>query len=257
MFAFFRSRTVVLSLSVLAFHSLSVACSGKEPAPVVEGTGGTSTSGTGGVPSQSGGALSAGGSTSLPSCIGYEDGFLPRVHAPVCSNCHGAEENLPDFGVAATAKRSCANIGELVRRGVMPPDGSGYALGPEQRTLVADWVALACPQTAAEAAGQCGEAPPPEPGAGGNPATGGTTSVNGTVTIDRAEWDPDKQELRVEGTVDDAQATLTAEFTGRTESLENERGSFRGEFGNVPVKPPSVKVTASSGASATVAVVAE
>ena len=142
----------------------------------------------------------------------------------------------------------------------MPPDGAGYVLSQEQRTLVADWVALGCPETAADAAGSCSGGPMPgnggNPSTGGAPATGNAPGVTGSVVVDRAEWDPDKEDLRIEGTASDAQATLTAEFTGRTEPVQNDQGRFRATFTGVPVRPPSVTVTASSGASATAAVVA-
>lgn len=237
-------------------------CSGKEPEPVGTASGGSAASTAGGsAAAANGGVPSAGGAggapgTAGPACVSYADGFLPQVHQPVCSNCHGVRDGLPDLGVAATARSECSRIGDLVRRGVMPPDGSGYVLTEGQRSLVADWVALGCPETAAEAAGSCSS--DPLPGNGGTPGeTGGAPAAQGVVAIERADWDPDDEELRIEGTVDDAQATLTAEFTGRTEPVPNDEGRFRAEFTGVPVRPPSVTVRASSGASATAAVIAQ
>jgi len=142
----------------------------------------------------------------------------------------------------------------------MPPDGSGYVLSPDQRTLVANWVALGCPETAAAAAGKCGGAMPGNGGTtstGGAPATGNAPPVTGSVVIDRAEWDPGDESLRIEGTASDAQATLNAEFTGRSEPVANDGGRFREEFTGVLVRPPAVTITASSGATATAAVVAK
>ena len=77
------------------------------------------------------------------------------------------------------------------------------------------------------------------------------------LVIDRAEWDSEKQDLRVEGTCDDTAATLTAEFTGRSEPVTNTQGRFRAQISGVQVRPPAVPVKASSGATATAAVVAK
>jgi mono/diheme cytochrome c family protein len=258
----FRSRFVRAACTAVSFGWLSLSaagCSGTEPG-LAGGDGGAA--GAGGDIVGAGGVPGAGATPPAgePSCVTYADDFGPRVHQPICGNCHGAKAGLPDFGVPAVARSACANIGNVVRRGIMPPDGSGYVLTPEQRTLVADWVALGCPETAAGAMGSCSSTPPAGSGGttstGGAPATGNAPGVNGSVVIDRAQWDPDKAELRIEGTASDAQATLTAEFTDRTETLQNDQGRFREEFTGVPVRPPSVTVTASSGASATAAVLA-
>jgi hypothetical protein len=261
-FGFGGAACTAVLLGWLGF--LAIGCSGTEPGPAdFDGVGGTkgagSTAGTGGNIGDTGGAQGAGSTPAGgPSCATYAD-FAARVHEPVCSNCHGVRDGLPDFGVPAIARARCSTIGDLVRRGVMPPDGSGYVLGPEQRTLVADWVALGCPEIAADAAG-CSGGPMPgnggNTGTGGAPATGNAPGVTGSVAVDRAEWDPDKEDLRIEGTVSDAQSSLTAEFTGRREPVQNDQGRFRATFTGVPVRPPSVTVTASSGASVTAAVIA-
>jgi hypothetical protein len=267
MFAFFISSRAP-SRALFVTSVILSACSGHEPDPVQSGTGGAESGGVGSggdAPvTGSGGAPASGGATSAPAvCENYVDGFRPQVFVPVCSHCHGQQSNIPDLGVASVAIANCSTIGSVISRGVMPPDGSGLTLTAEQRTLIADWVAAGCPETAADAAQVCTAAPAGSggtgAGTGGTPSTGGTatTPPASGLTVDRAEWDADKQSLRIEGTVDDTGATLVAEFTGRTEPLTNDGGRFKSAFDGVVVRPPAVTVTASSGASATAAVVAK
>jgi hypothetical protein len=93
------------------------------------------------------------------------------VHAPVCSGCHTASGSLPRFEPFAAAEQRCGTIGRLVASGAMPPRGS---LSAEQRAVVANWVSLDCPETAADAALLCAGAPDPNPGPAVPPApTGG------------------------------------------------------------------------------------
>jgi hypothetical protein len=244
--------------SLLAF---TVACSGQDPDPKAVGTGGaggTSSPSAGGSTAGTGGASAGGTSANPKTCPSYADGFLPLVHQPICSNCHGQQKGIPDWAQPSVAIAECSTIGNMVANGLMPPDGSGYALTAAQRTLVADWVAIDCPETAAEAASVCTPSAgntgtggvPTDPGTGGQPA-----GVTGTVAIDRAEWDSDKLVLRLEGTASDATATLSVEFAGRTETVQNDQGRFRAEFSGVTVRPPNVTVRASSGATATAATV--
>jgi hypothetical protein len=90
-------------------------------------------------------------------CASYETGFLPLVLRPVCSSCHTATGSLPRFEPFASAEQRCASIGRVVASGQMPPRGG---LSAEQRAVVASWVSLDCPETAAEAAQRCAQAPP-------------------------------------------------------------------------------------------------
>ena len=66
---------------------------------------------------------------------------------PVCSKCHDGNGRLPDWSVYSQAQSSCASIGSKVASGSMPPPGSGYSLSTAQRSLVASWVMLGCPET--------------------------------------------------------------------------------------------------------------
>jgi len=105
------------------------------------------------------------------ACASYDTGFLPLVHDPVCSGCHAGGGNLPRFEPFAQAEARCALIGQRVASGQMPPRGG---LSAEQKTVVASWVALDCPETAADAAALCATAPAsPPPGATPAPAAGG------------------------------------------------------------------------------------
>jgi hypothetical protein len=97
------------------------------------------------------------------------------VHQPVCSGCHTATGGLPRFEPFAQAERRCSLIGQLVASGEMPPRGS---LSAQQKAVVASWVLLDCPETAADAALLC-PAPPANPAPGAtppptNPAPGAT-----------------------------------------------------------------------------------
>jgi hypothetical protein len=241
---------------------------------------------TGGTPANVGGATSSTGGTSsrppssgAPSCPTYDDDFLPKVYTPICSTCHNSTARVPNWGVYATAKASCSLIGSRVASGAMPPRSSS-PLSADQKSLVADWVRLGCPQTMAELPASCFPPPtpptpggaggaPPSTGAGGAPPStgmggaggtapsaggaGGTATTPpavGTVTITRAEWDASKQTLRLEGTSSDTSAMLTAEFGGRSVMLMNQGGRFRVELTGVTTNPSTVTVRSSKGAVA-------
>jgi hypothetical protein len=107
------------------------------------------------------------------ACASYDTGFLPLVHQPVCSGCHTPSGSLPRFEPFAQAERRCALIGQLVASGEMPPRGG---LTAQQKAIVASWVALDCPETAADAALVCTPPANPAPGAtpAPNPAPGAT-----------------------------------------------------------------------------------
>lgn len=100
-------------------------------------------------------------------CASYETGFLPLVHEPVCSRCHTSGRGLPQFEPFAQAERRCAQIGQLVSAGEMPPGGG---LSTEQRAVVESWVSLDCPETAEQAAAVC--APPVTPAPDPTPPAG-------------------------------------------------------------------------------------
>lgn len=89
------------------------------------------------------------------SCPTYEDDFLPRINAPVCSHCHGLQPRLPNWGVYSQASAACTRIGSSVAQGSMPPRGSGLSLSADQQALVAEWVQLGCPETAAALPNSC------------------------------------------------------------------------------------------------------
>jgi hypothetical protein len=141
--------------------------------PLVQGGGGTSVGGSSGASATPIGSPSAGGTGTgvpptgggaggggsvvpgAPNCPTYDGDFLPNVHAPVCSKCHGAQSKLPDWGTYSVAKASCAGIGSRVASGSMPPRNSGLTLTAEQRSLVADWVCLGCPQAESDLPASC------------------------------------------------------------------------------------------------------
>jgi hypothetical protein len=105
---------------------------------------------------------------SVVECPSYDAGFVPLVYDPVCSNCHATRGGLPRFEPFAQAEGSCRQIGQEVASRSMPPNG---ALSAEQLEVVANWVALGCPETQDEAATLCAAEPPggsvtPTPGAG-------------------------------------------------------------------------------------------
>jgi hypothetical protein len=122
--------------------------------------GGTAVSASGGNPGTrpgTGGANTGTGgpSPSAASCPTYQDDFLPQVNAPICSNCHQGNGRLLDWGMYSTASTSCASIGSKVANGSMPPPRSGYSLTSAQRSLVASWVRLGCPQTKSDLPSTC------------------------------------------------------------------------------------------------------
>src|SRR5262249_55089765 len=117
---------------------------GGEP-PVMTGQ----MSNAGGEMSNLAGATSGTASTSThppsggnASCPTYDDDFLPKVYTPICSTCHSATSQVPNWGVYSTAKASCAAIGSRVASATMPPPRSGLSLSADQKSLVADWVRL-------------------------------------------------------------------------------------------------------------------
>jgi hypothetical protein len=107
------------------------------------------------VPPGMGGANAGGQSSSAASCPTYQDDFLPQINAPVCSKCHQGTPRLPDWGSYSTASASCFSIGSKVANGSMPPRGSGYSLTTAQRSLVASWVMLGCPQSKSNLPSSC------------------------------------------------------------------------------------------------------
>ena len=128
---------------------------------VAEGGGGAAAGRTGaGGRARTGGATStstgaAGQSASAMSCPTFADDFVPQVNAPVCSKCHQTMARLADWGVYSVTKANCAAIGSRVASGAMPPPRSGYTLSAAQRSLVASWVRLGCPQTASDLPSTC------------------------------------------------------------------------------------------------------
>jgi hypothetical protein len=116
-------------------------------------------------------AIPANANADPVACASYDTGFLPLVHQPVCSSCHTASGSLPRFEPFASAEPRCALIGREVASSAMPPRGG---LSAEQRAVVASWVSLDCPETAAEAAQLCAPSPAnPTPGATPPPAASG------------------------------------------------------------------------------------
>jgi hypothetical protein len=75
-----------------------------------------------------------------------------------------------------------------------------------------------------------------------------------TLTIDRARYKEDDGELEVRGEVSDPGVSLSVEFGGRVEPLDNDDGEFRDEFSDVEDAPATLTVRASDGSSVTVAV---
>src|SRR5262249_50099326 len=80
------------------------------------------------------GGGAAGAAPTAMACPTYVDDFLPRVHEPICSKCHGSEPKLPDWGVYSQAKAACSTIGSRVASGSMPPRSAG-TLDADQRAL--------------------------------------------------------------------------------------------------------------------------
>lgn len=238
-----------------------------------------------------GAGTTAPGASAAQNCPTYQDDFVPQVYEPVCSKCHdGSNSKAPNWGQYSVASASCGTIGDLVASGAMPPASAKLPLDAAQKALVAAWVGLGCPENASALPASCqpsSQGPGyPEPSAGsggastgtppsgaggastGTPAAGAPSSAGGTGTtsgssstvvlaVTRAEWDADKETLRLEGTVSDVTATLTAEFGGRTEPLANDAGRFRNEFTNVVSDPPTVTVRTGGGAIATSPVTAK
>jgi len=181
----FWPANVVCGLFLLRAHALAlslafvvVGCSGQVQGsgdPSTQETGGaggeTSSGGNtagGGVPGTGGSAVAKGGagarggstsagtgasvgaggqSASTVACPTYQDDFLPQINTPVCGKCHGVMARIADWGVYSQAKASCGTIGSRVASGAMPPRNSGATLTTAQRSLVASWVRLGCPQT--------------------------------------------------------------------------------------------------------------
>jgi hypothetical protein len=83
------------------------------------------------------------------------DDFLLQINAPVCSKCHQGMARVGDWGVYSQAKANCAAIGSRVASGAMPPARSGYTLSAVQRSLVANWVRIGCPQMASDRPSTC------------------------------------------------------------------------------------------------------
>ena len=160
--------TIWLALT-LVFAGCSADMQGQGEEQEGNGAGGQASSSggasAGGRPS-AGGSTSAGGSAktgggaagqsaTAMSCPTYMDDFLPQIHTPVCSKCHQGSGRLGDWGVYSQAKANCATIGARVASGAMPPARSGYTLTSAQRSLVASWVRLGCPQTASDLPSTC------------------------------------------------------------------------------------------------------
>lgn len=118
------------------------------------------------------------GTASTPAssngCPTYEDDFLPKIHTPICSNCHGRDPQLRNWGVYATAASACGRIGSVVAGGSMPPRSSGLSLNATQAALVAEWVSLGCPQSASTVPSSCTSSPSsgsPQPAPSAMPST--------------------------------------------------------------------------------------
>jgi hypothetical protein len=94
---------------------------------------------------------------------------------------------------------------------------------------------------------------PIEPGEDPVPMPPGASGL----VVTKARWDSEDNVLSVEGAVSDLTATLRVDFGGRSENVANDAGRFRGDFVGVVVYPPTVTVTASSGATATSSVEAK
>jgi hypothetical protein len=277
-----RGRGAFLFLGGLLSVLLAAACSAAgdggespslqsdggpaDPSPGAPGAGTPGTPGAG----AAGAGTPGGGGTATP-CPTYVDDFLPSINAPVCSHCHGSDPGLPNWGVYSRASASCALIGSKVAAGTMPPRNSGLSLSAGQRSLVAAWVALGCPNTASDTPASCRPAPAPPTGPTQAPSPNpvpvspsptapaptpptpptGSQPAAERVTITRAEWDSGKASLRLEGNVSNGAATLEASFGGRREALTNSAGRFRAQYGSVNTYPPTVTVTSSGGASVT------
>jgi hypothetical protein len=130
------------------------------------------------------------------ACVSYETGFVPLVYQPVCSNCHATGAGLPRFEPYAQARARCAQIGREVASGDMPPSGG---LSAEQRAVVARWVALSCPETAADAAASCAQ-PGNDPGPVAAPPPAGRT---GDADDDDDDGDGDDDDDRDDDGDDD------------------------------------------------------
>ncbi len=193
------------------------------------------------------GAVPADG-VDLLLCPSYDDGFLPFVVGPVCGNCHGLRPGLPNFEPFASARVNCRAIGAEVASGRMPPRGG---LAVDLGELVRRWVELGCPETPEAAATVCESPAPQDPPAPNEPDPEPPVTQ---ITIDRARYDADDQELEVRGEVSNQEVTLVVEFDGRTESVVNDEGDFRETFTGVASPPAVVSVAASDGASATIRV---
>ena len=124
----------------------------------------------------------------VTACASYETGFLPLIHEPVCSRCHTSGRGLPQFEPFAQAEGRCAQIGRLVAAGEMPPGGG---LSAEQRAIVASWVSLDCPETAADAAAVCAPSGTPAPDPAPTPPAGGGGGDEDDDDDDDGEEDED------------------------------------------------------------------
>lgn len=199
--------------------------------------------GEGGMPPTS--MRDAGGpSGSDVDCPSYVGVFLPIVHKPVCSNCHGVFSDIPDWGRASIAAGNCSLIGEAIQNGDMPPSSSSVMLTSDERSIVLRWVALGCPESDAQARSACNDSVVSD---------GGLANIS----VSLASWDREKGELRIEGEVSDTTVRLTAEFGGRSEILQNDDGRFRAEFTGVNRNPGRVRIVGSDGSSASVVVETE
>jgi hypothetical protein len=125
--------------------------------------GGTGAAASAGAPANGGSntqgtmiTFGTGGQAAMPaSCPTYADDFIPQINTPVCSKCHQGGGRTPDWGNYSQAKANCSTIGSRVASGAMPPARSGYTLTAAQKTLVADWVRLGCPQSKTDLPSSC------------------------------------------------------------------------------------------------------
>jgi hypothetical protein len=150
------------SPALLPLSPTDTAAGSPAPAPAAPATPAAAVT----PPAPAAAAVTPSAAANPAACASYDTGFLPLVHEPVCSGCHTASGRLPKFEPFAQAEGRCALIGQLVASGEMPPRGS---LSAEQKAIVASWVALDCPETAADAALLC-TPPPTGPSAAATPS---------------------------------------------------------------------------------------
>jgi hypothetical protein len=151
---FAAALRVVVTGACALMASLAVSCAADaysgEPAPgTIPGYG--VPQGNAGTPA----AVAGSGASGSASCPTFQDDFLPQIHTPVCSKCHGSDPRLRNWGDYATAASACGRIGAAVGGGSMPPRSSGLSLTADQRALVANWVSLGCPESASTLPASC------------------------------------------------------------------------------------------------------